>query len=211
MTIARDFASGASLIAWRSTSTPGERRQYTENAMSAIIEYATKPDRSDDASAHPWRAASIAGTPLASAPNAPANAPATLYSANIAVRSRGSAASASAACSTGRNKLTSPADGFSVPMTATTNSGQKLVVVANPIPVSSISAHAASRTRRRPNRSVASPTHNVSAAQRTESDRRQVARQQDADSTIAKTAERARRQQQPRVGCRALREPSIDR
>ena len=129
-----------------------------------MIEYATKPDRSADASAHPRRAASIAGTPLASAPNAPAIAPATLYSANIAVRSRGSAASASAACSIGRNRLTSPAEGFSVPTTATMNSGQKAVVVANPIPVSSISAHAASSTRRRPSLSVASPTHSVSAA-----------------------------------------------
>jgi len=87
-----------------------------------------------------------------------------LYSANICVRSRGSAASANVACSTGRNRLTSPAEGFSVPTTATTNSGQKLTVTANPIPVSSISAHAASSTRRRPRRSVARPTHNVSAA-----------------------------------------------
>ena len=130
-----------------------------------MIAYATKPDRSAGASAHPWRAASIAGTPLASAPNAPAIAPATLYSANIAVRSRGSAASANAACSTGRNRLTSPADGFSVPTTATRNSGQKLAVAANPIPVSNISAHAASSTLRRPSRSVASPTHSVSAAE----------------------------------------------
>ncbi len=130
-----------------------------------MIVYATNPDRSAGASAHPLRAASIAGTPLASAPNAPAVAPATLYSANIAVKSRGSAASASAACSTGRNKLTSPAEGFSVPTIATASSGQKLVVIQNPIPVAIISTQAANSTRLRPSLSVASPTHSVSAAE----------------------------------------------
>ena len=72
--------------------------------------------------------------------------PATLYQAKRCVRSGPDAVCASAACSVGTKTLTSPADGFSVPSTATTSSGQKAVRLAKPIPVASMSAAAPSST-----------------------------------------------------------------
>jgi len=157
---------------------------------------------------------SIAGTPLASAPNAPANAPATLYRREHRRSDRAAQPpSANAACSTGRNKLTSPADGFSVPTTATTNNGQKLVVDGE-----SDSRQQHQRARReqdstpsqpigRQPRPTAStppiparvPNTIASDAQRTEPDRGQVSRQQHADGAVGQAAERSRRQQQSRV------------
>ena len=56
---------------------------------------------------------------------------------------------ASAACSVGRNTLTSPDEGFNVPTTATTIIGQKVVTPANPRPVSTINAAAPTRIRLR--------------------------------------------------------------
>ena len=88
----------------------------------------------------------------ASAPAAPASVPARLYQAKLIVRAEPATVCASAACSVGRNTLTSPADGFSVPATATISSGQKSVTPAKPIPVSTISAEAPSRIRRRDRR-----------------------------------------------------------
>ena len=59
---------------------------------------------------------------------------------------------ASAACSVGRNRLTSPDEGLSVPTTATTIIGQNVVTPANPIPVKTISAAAPTRIRLRERR-----------------------------------------------------------
>src|SRR6185437_7737862 len=63
------------------------------------------------------------GRPDARAPTAADNPPTRLYRANRAVRASPVADSASLACSSGRNTLTSPELGFSVPMNATTSSG----------------------------------------------------------------------------------------
>src|SRR5262245_7314337 len=60
--------------------------------------------------------------------------------------------------------LTSPAEGLSVPSTATTSSGQKVVRLAKPTPVASIIAAAPSRRCRRATRCPARPSSIVSAA-----------------------------------------------
>ena len=65
----------------------------------------------------------------------------------------------------GRKTLTSPADGFSVPSTATTSSGQNDVSPAKPIPVANMSADAPSSTRRRVRRWPARPSAIVRAAE----------------------------------------------
>jgi hypothetical protein len=75
--------------------------------------------------------------------------PETLYDAKSRVRSSPDTVSARAACSVGTKTLTSPADGFSVPSTATTSSGQKVVKPAKPRPVASINPAAPRSTRRR--------------------------------------------------------------
>ena len=110
-------------------------------------------------------AARTTGRPAARAPAAPAKVPIRLYQANSAVRSRGPDASASTACSVGRKRVTSPADGFTVPTNATTSSGQKEVAPAKPRPVAAISAAAPTRTARRRRRWASSPTARVSAAE----------------------------------------------
>jgi hypothetical protein len=54
----------------------------------------------------------------------------------------------STACSSGKNTLTSPLDGFSVPTRAMSSNGQNCVNIANPMPVAAISIAAASNTLR---------------------------------------------------------------
>ena len=106
----------------------------------------------------------IAGVALSSAPNAPVKVANTLYQANILVRSTPLTVSESSACSIGRNTLTSPAEGFSVPTTATMNSGQKEWATANPIPVANISTAAALSKRSGCSPCGTSPTASVKAA-----------------------------------------------
>ncbi len=96
--------------------------------------------------------ATTGGTALSSAPAAPANEPARLYQAKVMVRAGPLAVFARAACSVGRKRLTSPAEGFSVPATATTISGQNDVSPANPRPVAAISTVAPRRIPRRDSR-----------------------------------------------------------
>src|SRR5262245_53510906 len=87
-----------------------------------------------------------------------------LYRANNAVRSSGETDCASTVCSSGRNKLTSPADGLIVPTNATTTSGQYSLDSANATPVAIISAHAPFNIERRGNRCATMPTHSVNKA-----------------------------------------------
>ena len=58
----------------------------------------------------------------------------------------------------------SPAVGFSVPMTAISNTGTKALDEANATPVAAASSVAARSTRRRPRRSVTAPTISVATA-----------------------------------------------
>ena len=87
-----------------------------------------------------------------------------MYQAKSDVRSRGAADCDSIACSVGRKTLTSPDDGFSVPTTAMSRSGQNAVTRAKPMPVANISAREAISNRRRFKRPPDSPTASVSAA-----------------------------------------------
>ncbi len=89
-------------------------------------------------------ACASSGNPANSAPHAPASAPTRLYRANIDVRRRASARRASTACSSGRNTLTSPLDGLSVPTAAISSSGQKSLAIAKAKPVAAMSTVAAS-------------------------------------------------------------------
>jgi hypothetical protein len=119
-------------------------------ALTAPISaYTTKPNRSSGASSTPNECAMREGRPTASAPTAPMKLPATLYQAKRRGRSAADVVCDSAACSVGTKTLTSPADGFRVPSTATTSSGQNEVRPRNPIPVAHMSADAPSRTVRR--------------------------------------------------------------
>src|SRR5262249_38078629 len=88
---------------------------------------------------------------------APANEPARLYQAKARVRAGPLAVCASAACSVGRKRLTSPADGFKVPAAATIINGQNDVRPANPRPVAAMSAVAPSRMRFREGRCPGGP------------------------------------------------------
>jgi hypothetical protein len=94
-------------------------------AMRARTVYAMKPEPSAATAFLSIRAATIVGSALANAPIALVTVPATLQREKIAFRSRAATVSASAACSTGRKRLTLPAEGLSVPATAMTKSGQK--------------------------------------------------------------------------------------
>ncbi|SPD46676.1 protein of unknown function [Cupriavidus neocaledonicus] len=71
----------------------------------------------------------------------------------------------SRACSSGRNTLTSPELGFSVPMNATINSGQSEDKPAKPAPVAAISTPASISRRRCGKRPPMSPTRIVASAE----------------------------------------------
>ena len=64
----------------------------------------------------------------------------------------------------GRKTLTSPAEGLSVPTTATTNNGQNQMMLAKPSPVATIIAVAARRSVRNGNRWPVKPKPRVSTA-----------------------------------------------
>jgi hypothetical protein len=89
-----------------------------------------------------------------------------LYQAKRAVRVvLSGAAWARAACSRGRNTLTSPLDGLRVPTTATTRIGQKRSRPAKPSPVASMSKAVPISSRRSSNRCAARPTAMVREAE----------------------------------------------
>ena len=69
------------------------------------------------------------------------------------------------ACSVGRNTLTSPDDGFNVPTTATTSSGQNVVNPANPRPVPTMTTVAAISSDRSSMRCAVMPKASVRAAE----------------------------------------------
>jgi hypothetical protein len=69
------------------------------------------------------------------------------------------------ACSIGRNTLTSPEPGLSVPMKATINSGTKATTPAKPSPVATISSAAASNSVRGAARWPKAPTASVAIAE----------------------------------------------
>ena len=119
---------------------------------------------------------------------------------------------ASAACSVGRNTLTSPDEGFNVPTTATTIIGQKVVTPANPSPVTSISAAAptqdppageaiAEEAHRQGDRRRAEqrPGDDGADRDRAEAEARQVGRQHDADDAVGEAPNAAREEQLVRV------------
>ena len=122
------------------------------------------------------------------------------------------AAPASRACSSGRNTLTSPALGFSVPTKATTSSGQNDEKPAKPRPVAAISS-AAPRSSRRGGEAVAPGADRERRERRAEqrrgadeadlergrAEREQVGRQQHRHAAVAEGAQRARQQHRPRA------------
>ncbi len=101
----------------------------------------------------------------ASAPSAPAQVAATLYRAKTCGRRSVATSSATYACSAGRNTLTSPAEGLSVPSTATTSNGQNHVKVMKPRPVAAMSALAATSSVRSWYRCAVRPNVSVRAAE----------------------------------------------
>ena len=82
------------------------------------------------------------GNAAANAPKADSKEPRRLYRAKRDVRVSPSAASAIRACSSGRNRLTSPELGLSVPTKATSSSGQNVELAAKANPVRAISSAA---------------------------------------------------------------------
>ena len=92
--------------------------------------------------------------PAASAPNAVATDPASVYQANTSVRARSGMTDDSAACSTERNGPTSFPLGLMTPIVPATRSSQKRLVDANAMPAAAISSAPAMSTRPRPSRSA---------------------------------------------------------
>jgi len=86
---------------------------------------------------------------MARVPNAPAMPPTKVYLAYNAVRETAGVVPASIDCSSGKNTLTSPAVGFSVPITPTTSSATNEVNRPNNVPVAIISAEPANSKVRR--------------------------------------------------------------
>ncbi|KGS78032.1 hypothetical protein X942_4517 [Burkholderia pseudomallei MSHR5596] len=110
-------------------------------------------------------AASQSGRPAASEPAAADSAPIRLYRAKSAVRASPAAASARRDCSSGRNRLTSPALGLSVPTNATAMSAHSVDRLAKPMPVAAISAAASISIRRCATRPASMPTAIVASAE----------------------------------------------
>src|SRR5829696_531979 len=107
----------------------GDSEWYTTSTTLPATAYATNTHR-NAVSASPSRAfATSAGTPAASAPMAPKTEPTNAYLANIDVRPRSVVVDGSNDCSMGANTLTSPLEGFNVPMTPTTTNTAKVVDV----------------------------------------------------------------------------------
>jgi hypothetical protein len=112
----------------------------------------------------PMSRANQSGRPAARAPKAAHEAPTTLYRANSAVLALPCAALARRECSSGRNTLTSPELGLSVPTKATTSKGQNDDRLAKPRPVAAISAAAPRNRRLAANRWPQAPTASVANA-----------------------------------------------
>ena len=132
-----------------------------------VAAYNRNEPRCVDVTFQSKRRARPAGTPETNAPIAPAQMPARLYVAKSVGRRGGSTSAASTACSVGRNTLTSPADGFSVPTTAMRSSGTNHVTPANPSPVAAIMIPAARRSVRSACRWARRPKPSVSTAEPT--------------------------------------------
>src|SRR5947208_3215389 len=143
------------------------------------------------------RRAAIAGNPAASAPAAPAKVPVRLYQAKRPVRSRGSDVSASTVCSVGRNSVTSPADGFTVPTKAMARSGQNAVTPKNPRAV----AQKADRQRQH-RRAEQRGRDDRADLQRAEAEPAEIAGEQHAHHAVREAARSAGEQERPRVARR---------
>ena len=109
--------------------------------------------------------ATPSGIDAVKTPSPPSSEPMRLYRANNAVRSTGITDCASTVCSSGPNKLTSPAVGLIVPMNAMMTSGQYSLDSANAPPVAIISRLAHCSSARRGNRCAIKPMVNVSSAE----------------------------------------------